>query len=90
MFATLGTLPESERESLRFSAERLYGTSTAPEREVKALLAVILKELLATELDTATMALKKAEDSKNEAEVARLMGVCKLLTTRIGQLHEKV
>ncbi len=90
VFATLGTLPESERESLRFSAERLYGTSTAPEREVKALLAVILKELLATELDTATMALKKAEDSKNEAEVARLMGVCKLLTTRIGQLHEKV
>ena len=89
-FAALATLSEGEREALRFSAEKLHGKSTNPERETKALLVVILKELLAAELDDATMALKKAENGKDEAEVDRLMGVCKLLTTRIAQLHENV
>jgi len=89
-FAALATLSEGEREALRFSAEKLHGKSPNPERETKALLLVILKELLAAELDDATMALKKAENAKEEAEVERLMGVCKLLTTRIAQLHENV
>ena len=89
-FAALATLSEGEREALRFSSEKLHGKSTNPERETKALLVVILKELLAAELDDATMALKKAENGKDEAEVDRLMGVCKLLTTRIAQLHENV
>lgn len=89
-FATLGTLSEGEREALRFSAEKLHGKSTNPERETKALLSVILRELLAAELDDATMALKKAENGKDEDEIDRLMGVCKLLTTRIAQLHENV
>ncbi len=89
-FAGLTSLPESEREVLRFSAERLYGASAAPYREAKALLVVIIKELLAAELETATAALKRAENAKNEEEATRLMGVCKLLTTRIGQMHENV
>ena len=89
-FAALATLSEGEREALRFSAEKLHGKSTNPERETKALLLVILKELLAAELDDATVALKKAENGKDEGEIDRLMGVCKLLTTRIGQLHENV
>lgn len=89
-FATLATLSEGEREALRFSAEKLHGKSTNPERETKALLSVILRELLAAELDDATMALKKAENGKDEDEIDRLMGVCKLLTTRIAQLHENV
>ena len=89
-FASLATLPEAEREALRFSAERLHGKSTAPEKETQALLSVILKELLAAELDDATMALKQAENAKDDAEVERLTGVCKLLTTRIAQLHENM
>lgn len=89
-FAALSTLPEREREALRFSAENLHGKSPTPERETKVLLSVILKELLAAELDDATMALKKAENAGDEEEITRLMGVCNLLTTRIGQLHEKV
>ena len=89
-FAALATLSESEREALRFSAERLHGKSSHPEREARALLTVILKELFAEELRKATHALKQAEHSKNEDEVERLMGVYKLLTTRIAQLHEKV
>ncbi len=89
-FASLSTLSESEREAMRFSAEMLHGKSASPERETKALLLVILKELLAAELDDATMALKKAENGKDEKEMTRLMGVCKLLTTRIAELHENV
>ena len=89
-FARLATLPEAEREGLRFSAEQLYGKSAAPMREAKALLLVILKELLADELEAATTALKKAENAKNEEETDRLMGVCKLLTTRIALLHENM
>lgn len=89
-FAALATLSEGEREALRFSAEKLHGKSTNPERETKALLSVILKELLAAELDAATMALKKAENGNDEDEMTRLVGVCKLLTTRIAQLHENV
>ncbi|OGG57158.1 DNA primase [Candidatus Kaiserbacteria bacterium RIFCSPHIGHO2_02_FULL_55_20] len=89
-FAALATLSEGEREALRFSAEKLHGKSANPERETKALLLVILKELLAAELDDATMALKKAENGKDEDEIDRLMGVCKLLTTRIALLHENV
>ncbi|MDO8514391.1 MAG: DNA primase [bacterium] len=89
-FAALGTLPESERESLRFAAERLHGKSSNPAREASALLHVILRELLAGELSAATQALKAAENKKNEDEVDRLMTVCKLLTTRIAQLHENV
>ena len=89
-FAALATISEGEREALRFSAEKLHGKSTTPERETKALLLVILKELLAAELDDATMALKKAENGKDEEEINRLMGVCKLLTTRIAQLHQNV
>ena len=89
-FAQLTSLSEGERESMRFSAERLYGASAAPEREAKALLLVIIKELLAAELEKATAALKRAENDQNEEEVARLMGVCNLLTTRIGQIHKNV
>ncbi len=89
-FGKLGNLTESEREALRFSAERLYGKSATPEREIKALLSVILKELLAAELSAATAALKNAERVGNEDEIDRLMGVCKLLTTQIAQLHDTV
>lgn len=89
-FAQLTSITEGERESLRFSAERLYGSSAAPEREANALLVVIIKELLAAELEKATMALKRAENAKSEEEVTRLMSVCNLLTTRIGQIHKNV
>ena len=89
-FAALSTLSEAEREALRFSAERLHGKSASAKKEAEVLLGVILRELLAAELDQATMALKKAENVKDEEEMTRLTGVCKLLTTRIAQLHENV
>jgi len=89
-FAALTTLSESERETLRFSAERLHGKGGNVERSAKALLHVILRELLAAELEQATMALKQAERAQDEEAIAVHISVCKMLTTRIAQLHENM
>ncbi len=89
-FAALSTLSDDEKERLRFSAERLYGGSSNAGQEASVLLHVMIKELLAAELEIATAALKRAENAKDEQEMTRLLGVCKLLTTRIGQIHERV
>ncbi len=88
--AALKKLPEAEQEHLRFSAESLYGASQNLEREVRALVQVIHRERLLSELDVATMALKKAENAGDEKEAERFLGVCKMLTTQIAQLHETV
>jgi len=85
----LEALPEEEKESLRFSAERLWGSGRALDREAASLLQVMVQEKLAGELTEVTGALKQAEKAGDEAEVKRLMGVNKMLTTRIAQLHEK-
>ena len=87
--AALEQLPEQEKEALRFSAERLWGSGRALEREAEALIHVMLQEKLASELTENTVALKKAEKNGDEAEMKRLMDVHKVLTTRIAQLHEK-
>ena len=90
VFKSLKNLPEGDRERLRFSAESLYITSTHLDREVRTLLQVIHRQRLIYDLDTATMALKKAENGGDEKEAQRLLGVCKMLTTQITQLHETV
>lgn len=86
----LKELPEEVKEALRFSAESLYGANSNLEREVHTLLKVIHRERLVSELDTATMALKKAENTGNAKEIDQFLGVCKMLTTKIAQLHESV
>ena len=87
---SLEALPEDEKERLRFSAESLYSTSTHLGREADTLLQVIHKGRLVSELETVNMALRKAEMEGDEKESDRLLGVCKMLTTRIAQLHENV
>jgi len=89
-FSILGTLSEDEKESLRFRAESMYGKNTTLKREVESLLHVISRERLSTDLREATAALKNAETTGNERDVAVYMSVCKLLTARIAQLHEPV
>lgn len=86
----LKELPEEEKETLRFAAESLYGASSNLDRELDTLLKVIHRERLVSELDTATMALKKAENAGDAKEIEQFLGVCKMLTTRIAQLHESV
>ncbi len=86
----LASVNETEKESLRFGAERLFGKTPSLPREVDALLSTILKERLSNELLEVTAALKKAESLGDEEEAKRLMGVNKLLTTRIANMHRNV
>ncbi len=85
-FALLETMPEDERERLRFSAERLHASTTV-NSSAKALLHVIIAEILAGDLANATKSLELAERAGDEVEVERLVIHSNLLTTRIAQLH---
>ncbi|MDZ4226984.1 MAG: DNA primase [Patescibacteria group bacterium] len=89
-FKNLKKLPEEEQEALRFSVESLYGEDANLEREMQALLRVIHRQRLLGDLEVATMALKQAEKAAQGKEAEKLLAVCKMLTTRIAQLHEKV
>jgi DNA primase len=84
--AALQTLPESEQEQMRFSAERLYGKSKTLAQEVKMLLAVLRKEKLTRELADATSALKKAESADDDAAIKKWTERCKELTGEIAKL----
>lgn len=86
----LVTLPEPERESMRFSAERVHGRSGSVEKEAKTLLAILRREQFTTRLAAAAAALKTAEAEGDEKEVARLMAECKLLTASLAKLHAEV
>lgn len=84
----LQTLSAAEEENLRFDAERLYAGNRSLHAEAKALLTAHLRDRLARELAEASAALKKAEMSGREEEVAVYMSVCNVLTKRIARLHE--
>jgi DNA primase len=83
--SVMRTLDTVQLESLRFAAEILYGKSTHPEREAKALLNTMLLDKLRTELNHASAALEKAERDGSEPEIAKLMQRCKILTARIAE-----
>ncbi len=85
-YKILRGLPENEKETLRFSAENLYGKSSGFERETKTLLAVLLRDRLAGELSLATSALKRAESEGDEKAMEEIVARCKLLTSQIAQL----
>lgn len=84
-FAILKALPKNELESLRFSAEMLYGKTATLEREAQAIVDMLHMERLRSELTQATVALKEAELGGDEPEVARCNDICKLLTARIAE-----
>src|SRR3989344_4817420 len=86
----LERLPGPAQGSLRFSAERLYGTGEGVARRAKALLDVISQELLANELALKTEALRRAEKEGNEAEKSGLMKAVDMLIKRIAQLKRGV
>lgn len=87
-YKILRSLPDSEQETLRFSAENMYGKSSGVKREAQALLDALLGDRLGVELAKATSALKDAEREGNEPVAVELMRVCKLLTTQIAQLRK--
>ena len=86
--AILESLPEPEREAMRFSSESLHRNSSGLEREAQALLDVLMKEKLAAELAAISAELQKAESSDNEAEKTRLTKAVDMLIKQIAQFHE--
>lgn len=86
----LVSLPETEHESMRFSAERLHGKALGVQNEANALLMVLRREQLSARLAAASAALKTAEAAGNDEEVHRLMAESKLLTGQIAKLHSGV
>jgi len=86
--AILESLPDKEREVMRFSSESLHRNSSGLEREAQALLDVLMKEKLAAELAAISMELQKAESAGNEAEKGRLTKAVDMLIKRIAQFHK--
>lgn len=79
-----------ERESMRFSAERLFGTSQNVARDAAELLKMLQEERLRRELTSAMLALAGAEKARDNEEIGRLERQVRLLTAQIAQLHKKV
>jgi DNA primase len=86
----LKSLGESEQETLKFTAERLYGKSGSLKAEAKSLINVLQKDRLSFELSEASLALKRAEERGDEKEIGVYMSVCNMLTTQIAKLTQKV
>ncbi|MDO8481755.1 MAG: DNA primase [bacterium] len=85
-YKILRSLPEKEQETLRFSAENLYGKSSGVGREAKTLLDTLLRDRLIGELAIASASLKRAEAEGRESAIEEMMRECKLLTSQIAQL----
>lgn len=89
-FEMLCTLPDKEKESMRFAAEQAHGQSAAIATEGTMLVHRILQERLAAELVRVGAARDRAASMGDEAEEARLSAESKMLTGRIAQLHRAV
>lgn len=86
----LRALPKSEIESLRFTAEMLFGKAPSLDREVKSLTSMLIRERIRAELAIATANLLAAEARNDEQEVGKAMDACQVLTTKLAQLSGKV
>ena len=88
--SAIRALPASAQEALRFGAESLFSGNGMVERDIKSTLAIMERERLSEELAETTGHLKRAENAGDDAETARLMEHCKLLTGEIARLSEAV
>jgi DNA primase len=86
-FAALMQIPEEEKESLRFEAERGYAQSRSVRLDANKHLSEILQKQRLPEI---SFALIKAEELDDQAEIDRLKTVHKLLTTRIAEIGRAV
>ncbi len=89
-FEMLEKLPATEHESLRFSAEILYGKSNMLQSQAKAVTSMLLMDRLRRELAETTTKLSAAEIAGDEQEMTRLMEASKLFTERIAKLAAEV
>jgi hypothetical protein len=86
-FAALQRLSSEEKESLRFEAEHGYAQSRSVRLDANKHLSEILQKQRLPEISAA---LTRAEDLDDQAEIDRLKGVHKLLTTRIAEIGRAV
>ena len=85
----LEELPESEKEALRFSAERLHGESGSPARDAEEILRVLRGERVRKQLVEATRALERIGGQGGGKERERLEREVRLYTEQLAQLHQK-
>lgn len=85
-FNELTKLPIEDKETLRFFAEQLHQKNGSLERSIEMLLKLLERDRLHEELHEAGEALGIAEEQGNDAEVARLSELLRLLTGRIAKL----
>ena len=85
----LEELPESEKEALRFSAERLHGESGSPTRDAEEILRVLRGERVRKQLVEATRALERIGGQGGGKERERLEREVRLYTEQLAQLHQK-
>lgn len=84
-FAQLRAYPESERESLRFGAERLHGESDTLSRDIALIIRTLTRERLDAELAENAEALRRAEAAGSD-EIGALLERGKLLTGQIAKI----
>lgn len=85
-FSALEKLPDSEKERMRFSAERLYGPDHSPKQDFDQLLKLLTRERLSAELAETTLRLRDAENRGDAALSEELLERSKLLTGQIANL----
>ena len=86
----LEALGGAEKEVLRFSAERLYGTSKHVARDAHELVRIVHEERLRRELADVAKEQKKAQRAGGKAELVKLEQRSKLLIAEIARLHQEV
>lgn len=85
-FEKFRQLPESEKESLRFIAEREHAQSRSVALDAQTLIGELLR---AQRLPAVHAELIRAQERGDEAEMSRLQGVYNVLKTRIAKIREK-
>ncbi|MDB5187485.1 MAG: dnaG [Candidatus Kaiserbacteria bacterium] len=83
----LHTMSDSDKEKLRFEAERIYGVSNVLSAEVESLLHNLKKDRVTKKLHTMSEMLKNAEAISDESQIQTLMDQIALLTSEIAYLH---
>lgn len=88
MMKSLVRMPLEEKETLRFFAEKLNGTSGALQKSANTLLAILRRDRLQKELHDTTDALRAAEAAGNEAAIKELSEQSRTLATVIAKMTE--
>jgi DNA primase len=89
-FELLRTVPKREEESMRFSAESLYGSSGRLLREARSLLHAVTLDRLNAEHQRNTDDLRRAEEGHDEDKIDILTKSTQLLTKRIAELRKNM